>query len=203
MRIVIDIDDEDYKRIQDIPDVFNSLTSRAYSIIRDGTPLPEGAEILTKEAYSDLCTRAADVPNFESEEYIEQRIENYNKLLKSRILDCIKESPSVEPKKCGDCISRINILKKLNNLCNNTCEYSKIQRKSMCDSCNLDLVFDMINNAKAVEPERKMGKWISEQPWCLPKCSICGASCFGLHGFDAIKTPYCPTCGAKMEVVEE
>lgn len=42
MRIVIDIDDEDYKRIQDIPDVFNSLTSRAYSAIRNGTPLPKG-----------------------------------------------------------------------------------------------------------------------------------------------------------------
>ena len=52
----------------------------------------------------------------------------------------------------------------------------------------------------SVEPERKTGKWIGEQQWCLPKCSICGASCFGLHGFDAIKTPYCPTCGAKMEV---
>ena len=42
MKIVIDIDEEDYKRIQDIPDVFNSLTSRAYSAIRNGTPLPKG-----------------------------------------------------------------------------------------------------------------------------------------------------------------
>ena len=42
MQIVIDIDDEDYKRIQDISDVFNSLTSRTYSAIRNGTPLPKG-----------------------------------------------------------------------------------------------------------------------------------------------------------------
>ncbi len=41
MKIVIDIDDEDYKRIQGISDVFNSLTSRAYSAIRNGTPLPD------------------------------------------------------------------------------------------------------------------------------------------------------------------
>ena len=41
MKLVIDIDDEDYKRIKDIPNVFNSLTSRAYSAIRKGTPLPE------------------------------------------------------------------------------------------------------------------------------------------------------------------
>lgn len=41
MQIVIDIDDEDYKRIQDVSDVFNSLTSRAYSAIKNGTLLPE------------------------------------------------------------------------------------------------------------------------------------------------------------------
>jgi hypothetical protein len=38
MKLIIDIDDEDYKRIQDIPNTFNSLTSRAYSAIRKGTP---------------------------------------------------------------------------------------------------------------------------------------------------------------------
>ena len=42
MKLIIDIDDEDYKRIQDIPNTFNSLTSRAYSAIRKGTPLPKG-----------------------------------------------------------------------------------------------------------------------------------------------------------------
>ena len=41
MQIVIDIDDEDYKRIQDVPDVFNSLTSRTYSAIKNGTLLPK------------------------------------------------------------------------------------------------------------------------------------------------------------------
>ena len=38
MKIVIDIDDEDYERIQNISDVF----TRIYSVIRNGTPLPEG-----------------------------------------------------------------------------------------------------------------------------------------------------------------
>lgn len=41
MQIVIEIPDEDYKQIQDI-DVFDGLTSRAYSAIRNGTPLPKG-----------------------------------------------------------------------------------------------------------------------------------------------------------------
>lgn len=42
MKIVIDIPDEDYKRIKDMPDAFNSLTSRAYKSIKNGTPLPKG-----------------------------------------------------------------------------------------------------------------------------------------------------------------
>lgn len=42
MQIVIDIPDEDYKRIKDMPDAFNSLTSRAYKSIKNGTSLPEG-----------------------------------------------------------------------------------------------------------------------------------------------------------------
>ena len=84
MKIVIDIPEYIYKVCQGHRDP-------VYGYIAKGTPLPEGAEILTKEAYSDLCTMAADAPNFESKEYIEQRLENYNKLLKFGILDCIKE----------------------------------------------------------------------------------------------------------------
>ena len=68
MKIVIDIDDEDYKRIQDIFDVFNSLTSRAYSTIRNGTPLPNGAEILIKEAYSDLLYKLDEIVESEDKE---------------------------------------------------------------------------------------------------------------------------------------
>ena len=62
---------------------------------------------------------------------------------------------------------------------------------------------NLVKKLPSVEPERKTGKWISEQPWCLPKCSICGASSFGQHGFDAIKTPYCPNCGAKYKLVKD
>jgi hypothetical protein len=42
MKIVIDIDEKDYKRIKEIPETFDSLTSRAYKVIKDGTPLPKG-----------------------------------------------------------------------------------------------------------------------------------------------------------------
>ena len=35
----------------------------------------------------------SDSPNFESKEYVEERINNYNNMLKSGILDCITEKP--------------------------------------------------------------------------------------------------------------
>lgn len=55
MQIVIDMDEEDYKRIQDTPDVFNSLTSRTYSTIRNGTPLPKGhGRLIDADALKDL-----------------------------------------------------------------------------------------------------------------------------------------------------
>lgn len=89
MHIVIDIPNWLYNAIMEHREpVYSQSLGDA---VRDGTPLPDGAEILTKEAYSDLCTRAADVPNFESEKYIEERLNNYNKLLKSGVLDCVTE----------------------------------------------------------------------------------------------------------------
>ena len=42
MQIVIDISKEDYNRIKDIPEAFNSLTTRVYKSIKNGTPLPKG-----------------------------------------------------------------------------------------------------------------------------------------------------------------
>lgn len=61
MKIVIDIPEDSYKATCDgcmlPPDVKSVVQG-----IKNGVPLPDGAEILTKETYSDLCTRAADVP---------------------------------------------------------------------------------------------------------------------------------------------
>lgn len=70
MQIVIDIPDKVYGLIK----YFESALDNDYKTgddvgailikaVLNGTSLPEGAEILTKEAYSDLCRRAADVPD--------------------------------------------------------------------------------------------------------------------------------------------
>ena len=70
MKLVIEIDEARFKDIRRIAWVqlekyhFKTVEQ----IIANGTPLPDDAEILTKEAYSDLCMRAANAPNFESVE---------------------------------------------------------------------------------------------------------------------------------------
>ena len=53
MKVIIDIPEYIYKVCQGHGDP-------VYGYIAKGTPLPEGAEILTKEAYSDLCMSAAE-----------------------------------------------------------------------------------------------------------------------------------------------
>lgn len=57
MELVIDITEEDYKKIIEYGEC-DYL--RIINAIENGIPLPEGAEILSKEAYSDLCMRAAE-----------------------------------------------------------------------------------------------------------------------------------------------
>lgn len=74
MKIVIDINDEDYKRIQDIYDVFNSLTSRTYSAIRNGTPLPKGHGRLID---ADKCIKQAWNDFYKHEEEWEKKCPDY------------------------------------------------------------------------------------------------------------------------------
>ena len=110
MQIVIDIPEETYKATCNgcmlPPDVDNVVRG-----IKNGTPLPDGAEILTKEAYSDLCTRAADVPGTNVGELISRKaaIDAIQRLnipedmcvfeIKSHILVAIATLPPVEPER--------------------------------------------------------------------------------------------------------
>lgn len=62
-----------------------------------------------------------------------------------------------------------------------------------------DTVREILERSTTIE-ERKTGKWEQDSPFTKPRCSECGEPCFGLHGFDCTLTPYCPSCGARMEV---
>ena len=57
MQIVIDIPEDTYNHLRNGGSIGASLMIE--NVIKNGTPLPKGAEILTKEAYSDLCMRAS------------------------------------------------------------------------------------------------------------------------------------------------
>lgn len=106
----------------------------------------------------------------------------------SKMLDKLVEDSkkSAEYETDEDCISRERVLLEIN----------RIGFDAFTSYDYYSNLYDFINSLSSEEPKKKRGKWIGEEPWCLPKCSVCGASCFGLHGFDAIKTPYCPTCGS-------
>lgn len=84
-------------------------------------------------------------------------------------------------KKCINRASDIN--------CNRDCYNCDLVKT---DTEILEALDMAIKALKQTEPERKPGKWICEQPWSLPKCSICGMI--------SLFTNYCPNCGAKMEV---
>lgn len=60
MKLIIDIPEEKYDVIKS--DLYNTFPAEmkewGLEAIRKGTSLPDGAEILTKETYSDLCLRA-------------------------------------------------------------------------------------------------------------------------------------------------
>ena len=52
----------------------------------------------------------------------------------------------------------------------------------------------------AVEHLPNLGKWIGVSPMVdTVQCSVCGGQLFSAE----LETPYCPYCGAKMEVQDE
>ena len=126
------------------------------------------------------------------DEYTED-IENGNwgtAYSKARTSMC--DLPSVEPEKCGDCVSR----EWLYNEC------LKIQCDKKERYFDIDDVRKLIVKAPSVEPEIKVGKWISisrdddmEEFYC---CSLCKREIILYPGETLKDYPYCH-CGAKME----
>ena len=52
-----------------------------------------------------------------------------------------------------DLISRQAAIDALEKLCDRICEYSKMQRHTMCGACNLGSAFDVIDELHTAEPE--------------------------------------------------
>ena len=97
--------------------------------------------------------------------------------------DGIRSLPSAEPEKCGDCISRTELLKK---------------QQIIIDEYGLEhkiVHIGKIIDAPSVEPERKTGKWIPQYDYfgyvTRWRCSECDEINY--------RSKFCPDCGANME----
>jgi hypothetical protein len=107
-----------------------------------------------------------------------------------RIIEAIKRVPSVEPEKCGDCISREAA----------TDRFDLVQSDDLCMS--YDDIMAFLSSLPSVEPERKTGKWIWDMHYGKYKCSECGCNPCYENDTDVYvinKYRYCRWCGCEME----
>ena len=148
----------------------------------------------------------------ESEEYVEKKIENYTKMLKSGILDCvIEKSQESEDEEAKHTEERTKT---------HACDCKTNGRTHACDCISrqaalevLDEYAEDIESGKfgaytkarirmrklpSVDPERMKGMWLKRKGKTLIlygwyQCSQCGA-------IIGEPTNYCSECGARMEV---
>ena len=118
---------------------------------------------------------------------LNKRAENVSLKTRIGLLDAVRvidELPSVEPEKCGDCISREAVLKIIADKCKVIRTYPE--------------AYGAVKRLPTVEPERKTGKWIDG------KCDRCGTHApFWEMATTYYCSEYCPKCGSKMEVTDE
>lgn len=120
------------------------------------------------------------------------------------IADMVSELPSATPQPCEDCISRQQAIDKMQEL-----EEEDIEAYG----CSIPEGFDgkraieAIKALSSVHPKPKVGRWImSDDGLYRPICNNCGAHPWKGYiptveeATEAFK--YCPTCGAKMQEVE-
>lgn len=155
------------------------------------------SDLISRQAVIDRINRLIEVEKKQGTDdwgYGLERVKAYEAMLymvKSEYLH-----PSVEPEKCGDCISR-------------KAAFKALQIKGDYDTLNE--VYDRLEKLPSVEPERKPGEWKYIQYDGNPKignwhCSECKRIVFLLHSQKQNEKPlydFCPWCGAKMEVENE
>ena len=58
-------------------------------------------------------------------------------------------------------------------------------------------ITNQIKDLPSAEPERKTGKWITEE--CLPGVAVCSICGHEIRGIGCQYTKYCDECGARMD----
>lgn len=157
-------------------------------------------EWLEKQPCEDSISRQAVLESLKTD-YSLIMFDSYGNLTFTgeRNIEAIKRVPSVEPEKCGDCINREALLKKLQKV---STESWKMKLK-----CNAETVWnqciDYVKDAPPVEPERKKGKWIKHYDDLFPEESTIECSECHNHQDITIDDNYCPNCGADMREVQD
>lgn len=184
MKIVIDIPNEKYQTIinhtEEILDESSFIEPKyLYIAVLKSTPLPEGAKILTKEAYSDLCLRASKaVTNAVDQVTIKEYLDSFGKNTNVTSTDAVDRQEAIN--------AAIEGADKWDGGYNN--EREKCIREE-------------IAKLSSVTPQPKMGRWkkINKEKYVQHamsyyRCSECGKDIIGTHN-------YCPNCGCKMQEV--
>lgn len=140
MKLIIDIRDEKYRHITEMPNVYGS---EICEVIRNGIPLPKGhgdlisREALKKAIYNDL--RLGDEENGSDAEYMAGLQDCYN------LIDNIRTDADPTPKVHGDLISREALKRKLQYIY--SCDYIDSKSKEGIAS---DII-DEIDNVPTVD----------------------------------------------------
>ena len=164
-----------------------------YVAVKNGIPLPEGAEILTKEAYSDLCMRAANKEPYEDaisrEDALLALTGNWTELTDEiihRFIKRIKSLPPVNPQPNKEDIHREREQAYM-------CGYEEACKKYRKEP----KTGHWIEYTRVLIPE-PINKW--EQAWYCSECGYGNQECE--DGSAWLEWKYCPNCGAKMKKEE-
>lgn len=146
------------------------------------------------------CEEVADTPCFTDEEakcYSEHRqlaewlkeLKAYKEQSGDEEYQQILAMPSVSPQTCDDVVSREAVMDIVKRWYPYKAEIEQLKA------------------LPSVTPQPKMGHWIFHEPFDNghKNCNACieCSQCHTWLGHDCYaKTPYCPNCGAKMEVEE-
>ena len=191
MKIVIDIPEEVYKCVMD-----GTYCGTLYEELKNGVPVDTCGDCISRQAVVDRINRLIEVEKKQGTDdwgYGRERVNAYEAML--HFVESEYLYPSIEPEKCGDCISRKAA----------TDRFDLVQSDDKC--MGYDDIMAFLSSLPPVEPERKPGKWEYVQYDGNPKignwhCSECRLIVnLGFEG--APYYHYCPGCGAEMEVQNE
>ena len=92
-----------------------------------------------------------------------------------------------QPEPCEDAISKADMLETYADLYDVFEDNDQIRKE-------LNKVYDKLNALPFVMPERKKGKWITQQFSSWAECS----ECHDWYGIESVQYNFCPNCGADM-----